>query len=71
MVLERNLCFVDSTTLGSVDQTAAIIEYIYQQLLRNAAALDGGNTDFQNLIAGNGGSQVDAVLYLLSQGMSF
>lgn len=70
VVLERNLCFVDTPDigLGPVEQTAVVIQYIQQQQLRNAAALNTVNADFQNLIAGNGGSQVDALLYLISEG---
>lgn len=72
VVLERNLCFVDTSGggRGAADQTVAIVHYIHQQLRRNTSALnDAGNVDFQNLLAGNGGSQVDAILYLISQRM--
>lgn len=72
MVLERNLCFVD-TTLGSstsrTGQIHAIAQYMRQQLARAVAAVNSSNNDLQNLLGGNGGSQVDAVLYLISQGM--
>jgi hypothetical protein len=40
-----------------------------QQLFRAIAALDCSNADFQNMLAGNGGSQVDVILYFISQGM--
>lgn len=33
------------------------------------AAPDSSILDFQNMLAGNGGSQVDAILYLISEGM--
>ncbi|BDD59170.1 hypothetical protein MPDQ_001962 [Monascus purpureus] len=70
VVLERNLCFVDTpcNNLSPADQTAAIIQYMYQQLLRNTNALNNSSADFQNMLAGNGGSQVDAILYLISEG---
>lgn len=73
IVLERNLCFVDTpgSNLSPEDQTGAIIRYMYQQLLRSTSALNTSDTDFQNMLAGNGGSQVDAILYLISEGMSF
>lgn len=70
IVLERNLCFVDTptTSLSRAGQTDAIVQYMRQQLLRATAALEGAGIDFQNLLAGNGGSQVDAVVYLISNG---
>lgn len=70
VVLERNLCFVDTpaTHLSRAGQTDAILQYMHQQLLRATNALNGSNVDFQNLLAGNGGSQVDAILYLISDG---
>ncbi|KAF7115123.1 hypothetical protein CNMCM5793_001357 [Aspergillus hiratsukae] len=69
IVLERNLCFVDTPAndLSRVGQTDAIVQHIQQQLLRATAAVNSSNTDFENLLAGKGGSQVDAVLYLISE----
>ncbi|KAJ5145684.1 uncharacterized protein N7515_000248, partial [Penicillium bovifimosum] len=68
IVLERNLCFVDTpaTNLSSEGQTDAIGQYMREQFLRATNALHGSGVDFQNLLAGNGGSQVDAILYLIS-----
>lgn len=72
IVLERNLCFVDTPTnsLSRAGQTDAIVQYMRQQLHRATTALASSGVDFQNLLAGNGGSQVDAILYLISDGMS-
>ncbi|KAG2415781.1 hypothetical protein HFD88_006973 [Aspergillus terreus] len=69
VVLERNICFVDTpkTTLSRAGQTDAVLQYIRQQLLRATTSLHSFNHDFQNLLAGNGGAQVDAVLYLISE----
>jgi hypothetical protein len=69
IVLERNLCFVDTPAndLSRVGQTDAIVQHIQQQLLRATTAVNSSNTDFENLLAGKGGSQVDAVLYLISE----
>ncbi|EEH11149.1 heat shock protein [Histoplasma capsulatum G186AR] len=69
LVLERNLCFVDTScgTLGLEDQAECIIQYISRQFQRSVNALDSFNTDFQGLLSGNGGSQVDAILYLVSE----
>lgn len=71
VVLERNICFVDTpaTSLSRTGQVDAIIHYIRQQLFRATTAIDSCNHDFQNLLAGQGGTQVDAVLYLVSAGM--
>lgn len=71
IVLERNICFVDTpagpwSRQGHAD---AIVQYIQQQLVRAMAAPDSSILDFQNMLAGNGGSQVDAILYLISEGM--
>lgn len=70
IVLERNICFVDTpaTSLSMPGQNDAILQYMRQQLLRATVALSSSGYDFQNLLAGNGGSQVDAVLYLISNG---
>ncbi|KAJ5424441.1 hypothetical protein N7491_009657 [Penicillium cf. griseofulvum] len=68
IVLERNLCFVDTpaTNLSRTGQSDAIRQYMRQQFFRATNALNGSSVDFQNLLAGNGGSQVDAILYLIS-----
>ncbi|KAJ5099286.1 hypothetical protein N7532_006287 [Penicillium argentinense] len=68
IILERNLCFVDTPaiSLSRAGQTDAILQYMGQQFTRATAALSGSSVDLQNLLAGNGGSQVDAVLYLIS-----
>ncbi|KAJ5635484.1 uncharacterized protein N7484_008797 [Penicillium longicatenatum] len=68
IVLERNLCFVDqpATSLSRAGQTDAVLQYMRQQLQRAITALAVPGIDFQNLLAGNGGSQVDAILYLIS-----
>lgn len=70
VVLERNLCFVDPqpNELGCAAQTDIVVQYIRQQLLRAMTSLNSANHDFQSMLAGNGGAQVDAVLYLISEG---
>ncbi|PWY79558.1 hypothetical protein BO70DRAFT_362726 [Aspergillus heteromorphus CBS 117.55] len=69
VVLERNICFVDTLAnpVGRIGQTDAIISYMRQQLSRATTAFDSCNHDFQNMLAGHGGTQVDAVLYLISE----
>ena len=72
VVLERNLCFVDSAggKRSGTEQTEALIQYMVQQLSRALGAIQGANADMQGLLAGNGGAQVDVVLYLISDGKS-
>ncbi|KAF9885609.1 hypothetical protein FE257_012700 [Aspergillus nanangensis] len=69
VVLERNVCFVDTpkNTLSRTGQNDAVLQYLRQQLLRATTSLQSPNHDFQNLLAGRGGAQVDAVLYLISE----
>ncbi|PYH98367.1 heat shock protein [Aspergillus ellipticus CBS 707.79] len=69
VVLERNICFVDTpnSSINRTGQTDAIINYIRQQLSRATTAFDSCNHDFQNLLAGHGGTQVDVILYLISE----
>lgn len=70
IVLERNLCFVDTpaVSLSRPGQTDAVLQYMRQQFHRATAALNSSSVDMQNLLAGNGGSQVDAIIYLVSNG---
>ncbi|KAE8335568.1 hypothetical protein BDV24DRAFT_155900 [Aspergillus arachidicola] len=53
--------------LDCAAQTDIVVQYIRQQLLRAMTSLNSANHDFQNMLAGNGGAQVDAVLYLISE----
>lgn len=70
VVLERNLCFVDApgTRISRADQTESVVQYMNQQFQRTLNAVNTVNTDLQGLLGGDGGSQVDAVLYLISEG---
>ena len=64
-VLERNLCFVDTSSSRELDH---IIHYAEQQLTKAIDATSTGQHDFAALLGGRGGSQVDVVLYLVSNG---
>ncbi|KAK2873223.1 hypothetical protein FQN49_002510 [Arthroderma sp. PD_2] len=69
VVLERNLCFVD-TFAGSKkadQQMEVIIQYMNKQFTRAVSAVRSVTTDFQGLLSGNGGSQVDIILYMISE----
>lgn len=73
VVLERNLCFVDTSSNNGQshpDQTTeVIIQYMRQQLSRAIASVSHPSSDLRNMLGGNGGSQVDLVLYLISEGL--
>lgn len=76
IVLERNLCFVDTSTpennkVRSSQTTDLIIQYMRQQLSRAVASVSHPGSDLQNMLGGNGGSQVDLILYLISDGKLF
>jgi hypothetical protein len=64
-VLERNLCFVDTSSPGDSNM---ISQYMVTQLQKAMLASTAANTDLAALMSGCGGSQVDVVLYLISKG---
>lgn len=64
-VLERNLCFVDTTSSKKPDR---IVSYMEQQLTRALDSTTTGQHDFAAMLSGRGGSQVDVILYLVSKG---
>jgi hypothetical protein len=66
-VLDRNLCFVDSS---SHDLCNTVSEYMTFQLQRAVKAPAEANSDFASLLSGGGGSQVDVVFYMLSKGQN-
>ncbi|OKL59655.1 hypothetical protein UA08_05135 [Talaromyces atroroseus] len=71
-VLERNLCFVDTSASGGSTSrrsqtTDIIIQYMRQQLSRAISSVSNPNSDLRNMLGGNGGSQVDVILYLISE----
>lgn len=71
-VLERNLCFVDtpgySHGLSKMQGIESTLQYIESQLKRSFPARPENAADLAGLLSGNGGSQVDLVLYMLSGG---
>ena len=73
-VLERNLCFVDtpgySSGMAKMEAIDAVIQYVEHQLRRSFSA-SAGEGDLVGLMSGDGGSQVDVVLYMISQGKLF
>ncbi|KAL9107602.1 MAG: hypothetical protein Q9227_007505 [Pyrenula ochraceoflavens] len=62
-VLERNICFVDSTA-KSLEQ---LLQYMHFQLQSSALSGNAACSHLIGVLSGWGGSQVDVVLYLLSK----
>ncbi|KAL8752385.1 MAG: hypothetical protein Q9199_005782 [Rusavskia elegans] len=66
-VLERNICFVDTPGYGRglsiTEGIQAVISYIEEQVARPFSA--GTTIDLVSMLSGNGGTQVDVVLYLI------
>jgi hypothetical protein len=65
-VLERNLCFVDTSSSRKIEH---IIHYTEQQLAKAIEATSTGQHDFAAMLSGRGGTQVDVILYLVSKGL--
>lgn len=65
LVLERNLCFVDTSSSTKIEH---IIRYTEQQLDLAMSCVTAIGHDFAGLLSGRGGSQVNVILYLISKG---
>ena len=69
-VLERNICFVDTPGLAkensSTDHTDHVIHYLEDLLHRNAQIPSMADSELLGVLTGQGGCQVDAVLYIFS-----
>ena len=71
-MLERNLCFVD--TPGHSHGTSAaegmelIFQYIESHIAKSTSTTSMSDGDLLNMLGGNGGTQVDLVLYLIGKG---
>ena len=64
-VLERNLCFVDTSQINPPN---CITHYLEQQLLRALNSPLTSNGDLLGMLSGRGGAQVDVILYLITKG---
>lgn len=64
-VLERNICFVDTTDSIKLER---IISYVEQQLVNAISSVDQLSGEFSAMLSGRGSSQVDIILYLLCKG---
>ncbi|KAL8720560.1 MAG: hypothetical protein Q9225_002606, partial [Loekoesia sp. 1 TL-2023] len=70
-VLERNICFVDTPGYGRglsiTEGIQTAISYIEEQLPRSFSAATGSRGELVSMLSGNGGTQVDVVLYLIGR----
>lgn len=74
-VLERNLCFVDTPGyaggMSLVEGVEPVIQYVESQIARTTSSAHISDVDLLSLLAGNGGPQVDIVLYMISQSKTY
>ncbi|KAK4937771.1 hypothetical protein LTR10_021648 [Elasticomyces elasticus] len=63
-VLERNICFVDTSDSIKLDR---IIQYAEEQLTNVMTSVNHLTNEFSSLLSGRGSSQVDVILYLISK----
>lgn len=72
-ILERNVCFVDTPGYGRglsiAEGIQIVISYIEDQLPRSFSGAVGNKGELVSMLSGNGGTQVDAVLYLIGKGI--
>ncbi|RYO74536.1 hypothetical protein DL766_007446 [Monosporascus sp. MC13-8B] len=68
-ILERNICFVDTSGYGSgssaMETIVRCVEYVESHLDR-VSSDNLSESDMLNMLGGDGGFQVDVVLYLIS-----
>lgn len=63
-ILERNICFIDTPGMGSDETNERIVNEIEALQLENAHIESMSDNQLLNLFSGEGGTFVDAVLYL-------
>ncbi|KAL8807766.1 MAG: hypothetical protein Q9200_004550, partial [Gallowayella weberi] len=70
-ILERNICFVDTPGYGRglsiTEGIQSVISYVEEQAARPFSATATSKGDLISMLGGNGGTQVDVVLYLIGQ----
>ncbi|KAL8792950.1 MAG: hypothetical protein Q9195_004447 [Heterodermia aff. obscurata] len=70
-VLERNLCFVDtpgySRAMSTTEGIELVIQYIENQLAKTFSFANTSEGEIVSMMGGDGGSQVDLVLYMITQ----
>ncbi|KAK3067537.1 hypothetical protein LTR53_015544 [Teratosphaeriaceae sp. CCFEE 6253] len=65
-VLERNLCFVDTPAVDDEGSVQQIRRYFDGTLQRTASLEKMGDSEMISLLSGEGGVQIDAVLWVFS-----
>lgn len=69
-VLERNVCFIDTPSISRKAQhqhpTTSVIQHMEHLLQRNESFATLSSGEILSIMSGNGGVQVDLVLYMLS-----
>ena len=74
-VLERNVCFVDTPGYDSgtsmLEGMDSVLQYIEAQMAKNTSFSSMSDGDLLSMLGGDGGFQVDLVLYLISQSEIF
>ena len=69
-VLERNVCFVDTPGFSrETSATELVLQYIEDQLSKTFSSTSMTERDIVSMLSGYGGTQVDLVLYMISQGI--
>lgn len=67
-VLERNVCFVDTPGHGGESSAMELVlQYLEEQLSKTLSSACMAERDLVSMLSGDGGTQVDLVLYLVSQ----
>ena len=67
-ILERNICFIDTTATENDETNERILNEIEALQLENAHVESMGDNQLLNLFSGEGGTFIDAVLYLFEPG---
>lgn len=71
-ILERNICFVDtpgySKGLSITEGIQTVVSYTEDQLGRPFLGTASNTGELVSMLSGNGGTQVDAVLYFFGEG---
>ncbi|KAL8737465.1 MAG: hypothetical protein Q9181_001653 [Wetmoreana brouardii] len=72
-VLERNICFVDTPGYGRglsiTEGIEDVISYVDAQLARSLSVAVSNRGELVSMLCGEGGTQVDVVLYFIGRGI--
>lgn len=69
-VLERNLCFIDTPGIMDLayipNASNEVIQFVERLLRSNASLSSLSDGDLLSILSGNGGVQVDLIIYVFS-----